>query len=120
MSKKKVVLLSVVIFTLLSVCFLYATFDGVFQEGEPIPVLKGIFQLHTKNIVFSQISSEPKKYIARVGNEKVFEEFAKVQGWKFIEQLGGMLIYQDGSGNQIQVYFYAVSMFYTCFEVENT
>ena len=120
MSKKKVVLLSVVIFTLLSVCFLYATFDGVFQEGEPIPVLKGIFQLHTKDIVFSQISSEPKKYITRVRNENVFEEFAKLQGWKFIERMGGILIYQDGSGNQIQVYFYAVSRFYRCFRVQDT
>ncbi len=37
--------------------------DIIFQEGNPIPVMKGIQQLQKEDIVIVQFSDNPKKYI---------------------------------------------------------
>jgi hypothetical protein len=66
----------------------------LFQEGNPIPILKGIVELSSADNKIIQISETPERYISKtnVGNTPLIELINK-EGWEFVEQLGAALIF---------------------------
>ena len=66
----------------------------LFQEGNPIPILKGIVELSSSDVKIIQISESPQRYLSKtnVGNTPLIELMDK-EGWKFFEQLGAAYIF---------------------------
>ena len=70
----------------------------LFQEGNPIPILKGIVELSSNDDKIIQISETPQRYLSKtnVGNTPLIE-LMNNEGWEFIEQLGaGYIFSKDG------------------------
>lgn len=63
MKKRILLFIGVITFLLLFIVLLFS--DIIFQEGNPILVIKGIQQLQKKNVVIIQFSNNPIKYIMK-------------------------------------------------------
>lgn len=76
-----------------------AIYPVLFQEGNPLPILKGITALNIKKSEIVQISDEPRIYLTKT-EEGVYPvtELMEREGWKFDEQLGaGYIFSKDNS-----------------------
>lgn len=76
-----------------------AVYPVLFQEGNPLPILKGITALNIKKSEIVQISDEPRIYLTKTeeGVSPVTELMER-EGWKFDEQLGaGYIFSKDNS-----------------------
>lgn len=92
--KRKILILFLVIFIL---GFMRVS-PVLFQEGNPIPVVKGIVELSLNDNDIVQVSNDSKKYLTKtsVGNAPIIELMNK-EGWEFQEQLGaGYIFIKDG------------------------
>lgn len=70
---------------------------ALFQEGNPIPVFKGMMKLSLNQDKIVQISDSPKKYISKTNiGENLLIKLLEKESWKFDEQLGaGYLFSKD-------------------------
>ncbi|KGP72460.1 hypothetical protein [Pontibacillus yanchengensis] len=72
--------------------------DTLFQEGNPIPILKGIVQLQIGEDLYVPIDQKQNRYIAS-NNPKEKQPYNEVKrymgdkGWTFEEKLGNDLIF---------------------------
>lgn len=78
------------LFTLLFVLIVFIfTMVLIFQERNPILIIKGIIELNTGNEEFVKLSENPIQYICKVENgEEKLMNLMKNDGWRFIEQNG--------------------------------
>ena len=79
-----------------------SVYPVIFQEGNPLPILKGIIKLGVSDDNIVQISNEPRVYISKasVGNTHLIELIEK-EGWNFEEQLGSGYIFSRESKNLV-------------------
>ncbi|HZK52947.1 MAG TPA: hypothetical protein VFC84_01895 [Desulfosporosinus sp.] len=92
---KRTILILLSVFILLGLIIVSSV---LFQEGNPIPILKGIVELSSSDDKIIQISETPQRYLSKtnVGNAPLIELMDK-EGWKFVEQLGaGYIFSKDG------------------------
>ena len=84
--KKKTILFSLVTLLVLSFIFSYPV---LFQEGNPIPLLKGMIRLSTNEEEIIKVFEEPLWYmsVTRQGNSPLVS-LMEDEGWNFQEQLG--------------------------------
>lgn len=84
--RRKTILFSLVALLIMSFAFSYPV---LFQEGNPIPLLKGIVRLSTSEEEILKISEEPLRYMSetREGNAPLIS-LMEDEGWEFQEQLG--------------------------------
>ena len=61
----------------------------IFQEGNPLPQIKGIFQLNFAGKDLVKLSSEENKYLTKSDQGvEIIKTFMKDEGYDFIEQMG--------------------------------
>ena len=74
----------------------------LFQEGNPIPILKGIVELSSSDDKIIKISETPQRYLSKtnVGDTPLIELMDK-EGWEFVEQLGAGYIFSKVSDKLI-------------------
>ena len=84
--RRKIIHFSLVTLLVLSYIF---SFPLLFQEGNPIPLLRGIIRLSTNEEEIIKVSEEPLRYTSatRQGNAPLIS-LMEDEGWLFQEQLG--------------------------------
>lgn len=95
-------------FTLIIIFFLIIfTIYGraIFQEGNPLPIVKAIIQLETSDSDYIQYSKKPLKYISksRIDRELMIKKYMEKNKWSYIEQLGGGYIFTKENEQAIVV-----------------
>lgn len=76
----------------------------IFQEGNPIPVVVGIFKLSVKGQTLAQISEEPEKYLIKnKDGYGAYIEYMEAKGWKYVEQMGAGLVFEKDKERHISV-----------------
>lgn len=92
--KKTIIILLIIIL----LAGIIVGFPVIFQEGNPLPILKGIIKLGVSDDNIVQISNEPRVYISKasVRNIPLIELIGK-EGWNFEEQLGSGYIFSRDS-----------------------
>lgn len=76
---------------------------SIFQEGNPLPVLSGIWRLVVNNEPYAQIEEAPATYIARAGvHDELFAFIEKTHGVKFKGNEGDRYIF-EGEGKKVEL-----------------
>lgn len=69
----------------------------LFQEGNPIPIIKGIISLSFGSSDIVKISDEPQRYITKTTKDSTpIIELMDNEGWKFDDQAGSGYIFSKG------------------------
>lgn len=66
----------------------------LFQEGNPVPILKGIVELGTSDDKIIKISESPQRYLTKtsVGDTPLIDLMNR-EGWRFVEQMGAGYVF---------------------------
>lgn len=73
--------------------------DAIFQEGNPVPIVKSIIKLESTDVDYVQFSEMPVKYISKsnIDREDIIKKFMKKKNWMYKEQLGNAYFFiKDG------------------------
>lgn len=71
--------------------------QGIFQEGNPIPVIAGICHIEFNHEPYAQIKDEPATYIARAGrHEELFALIEKTYGVAYKRTNGDRYVFEGG------------------------
>lgn len=86
---KKIKIVFLIIFVILLILLFYFFKSIIFQEGNPVPLMKGIIELNFSNQEFVKLNIDGNKYLSKSknGNEFLINKL-KDNGYKFIEQMG--------------------------------
>ncbi|TKC18480.1 hypothetical protein [Robertmurraya kyonggiensis] len=78
---------------------------AIFQEGNPLPIVKAIIQLETSDSDYIQFSKTPPKYISKsnIDRETMLKKYMEKDNWTYIEQLGGGYIFTKDNEQAIVV-----------------
>ena len=101
MSLKKSVLALVLIITLPALIMIWPV---LFQEGNPIPILKGITGLAFSNNEMVRISDDPIRYISLTcDGEEPMVALMEKEGWHFKEQAGSGYIFDHPENDRTAI-----------------
>lgn len=95
---------TIILFLLISIMLIFflAYKDIIYQEGDPLPVIKGIIQLNSKS--YAKISDDPIKFITKTNDKnELFDYIEKENNVKFEEQLGAGYIFDGPEKNVILI-----------------
>lgn len=112
--------LTIIFFSLISIMLIafFACKDVIYQEGNPLPVIKGIVQLNSKS--YAVISNDPLKFITKTNNKsELFNYIEKENNVKFEEQLGAGYIF-DGPDKYVILISKQYSRFYQVWKYTDT
>lgn len=88
--------------TIILMLVFLAIYPVLFQEGNPIPILKGIMILNIREDKIVEISEEPKIYIAKTEEGiSPITELMEREGWKLDEQLGAGYIFLSDNNSKL-------------------
>lgn len=81
---------------IISLFFVFTYKNVIFQEGNPIPIFKGILELSASSNDFIPIStSGGDKFVTRSStNHQALLSYAQTQGWTYIDQLGAGIMFE--------------------------
>lgn len=86
---KNIKVLFVVLLAVLAIGFLALMYlPIIFQEGNPWPEIKGIFQLKFGDKDIVQLSGSDNKFMTESKNVTAIYDFMKTNGYEFTEQMG--------------------------------
>lgn len=90
------------VLTVVLILVFIGVYPVLFQEGNPLPILKGITVLNIKENKVVQISDEPQRYLTKTdkGSSPITDLMEK-EGWKFDEQLGAGYFFSKGDSKLI-------------------
>lgn len=72
---------------------------SIFQEGNPLPVLAGIWRLEIRGEPYARIKDEPPTFIARAGrHDALFAAVEKAYGVTFRGASGDIYMFEGGGG----------------------
>lgn len=96
---KKIILILLLVILVFGFIMIYPV---LFQEGNPLPILKGIIELSFTNSYIIKISDEPQIYITKTnkGNSPIIELMEK-EGWKFGNQAGSGYLFSKGGNKKV-------------------
>lgn len=116
MKTRKIYLLLIITIILISLFLINK--EVIFQEGNPVTVVKGILQLNNKN-TFKKINDDPIAYVTKTNNkDDLFNYIEKQYNVKFVEQMGSGFIF-EGQEKSVILTSKQYSRFYQiwrCFE----
>lgn len=73
-----------------------AIFGGIlFQEGNPIPVLRAVYNLEWSEYRIVPLAGSEIKLLQKSGSEEPLTEYLADYGWLFRERLGAALFYDQ-------------------------
>ena len=78
--KKKLVIGLLTCIIIIVLLFVYSTLPVIFQEGNPIPIIKGIIELNSDDDGVVKIGDDPIKYLTRDGED--IANIFKSQGYE--------------------------------------
>lgn len=73
--------------------------DAIFQEGNPVPIVKSIIKLESTDVDYVKFSEMPVKYISKsnIDREDMIKKFMEKKNWIYKEQLGNSYFFiKDG------------------------
>ncbi|MGA5690612.1 anti-sigma factor [Cytobacillus pseudoceanisediminis] len=73
--------------------------DAIFQEGNPLPLVKSIIKLESTDADYVQFSEMPVKYISKstIDREEMIKRFMEKKNWIYKEQMGNSYFFiKDG------------------------
>ncbi len=73
----------------------------IFQEGNPWPEIKGIFQLKFGNREIVQLSVSDNIFMTENKNGTAIYDFMKSKGYEFTEQMGSGYFFESHSGQSV-------------------
>ena len=75
---------------------------SLFQEGNPLPILKGIVELSIGNYDIVKITDETQRYISKTdkGNSPMINLMGE-DSWEFYEQMGSGYIFHKDEDRKI-------------------
>ncbi len=91
----------------------------IFQEGNPIPVWKGVWQLQAVDVPYAQIKEDPATFLTKTGRHS--ELFAHIEATylvEFQEKLEDDVYLFQGKDGQIKVDARQYSRYYQIWEVQ--
>ncbi|MDF2678613.1 MAG: hypothetical protein K0Q97_2967, partial [Bacillota bacterium] len=81
---------------------LFLNWNVIFQEGNPLPLIKGIVQLNKESFV--KINEDPVTYMTKAGNKNdLFNYIEKENEVKFKEQMGSGHLFESVDKNLMLV-----------------
>lgn len=93
MKDKKMILWTVSIVLVILIILAIVTYPVLFQEGNALPILKGVISLNKNNDLI-QISKEPKIYISKTDKGSFpMIKLIEAEGWKFEDQFGAGYVF---------------------------
>jgi hypothetical protein len=82
---------------LMAVLVILVNRQGIFQEGNPVPVFSGIWKLMVDKEPYACIKEEPPTYIAGAGKQDgLFAFIEKQYGVEYQSNSGGIYIFTGG------------------------
>lgn len=91
--KKKTFIIFIILILFLLILGIVLYLPAIFQEGNPLPIIKGIVRLQLSDEKL--ISIDLDRYITRTeGSDDVIISFLDNKGWKFGEQFGSAYIFK--------------------------
>ncbi len=110
--KTKIFVLILTIFLVILTSFLFYS-KTIFQEGNPLPLLSGIFKLNLTNNQIVQFSIEQNGYITKSKHGKeTMTQFMADEGFSLIDQMGSGYIFKNQEGDSKLVTHRYYSKFY--------
>lgn len=103
--------------SLIAVIFLSIYSPIIFQEGDPLPQIKGIIQLTFGKSDMVKLSGSDNKYLTESGGGwEIMDNYLKERGYEFVEQMGSGYFYESFDDNIVLVRrqysrFYAIWTF---------
>ena len=93
---------SLILFFLIILIGFIIIYPILFQEGNPLPILKGIVELSIRGDDIVKISDEPQRYISKTDREdspmiKLMEE----ESWEFYDQMGSGYVFEKDEDRKI-------------------
>ena len=90
----------------------------IFQEGNPLPQIKGIFQLNFAGKDLVKLSSEENKYLTKSDQGvEIIKTFMKDEGYDFIEQMGSGYFFVKDNLKGVIVTHKQYSRFYSLWNI---
>lgn len=87
-----------IVFIILFGLFTIGYKDVIFQEGNPLPIVKGIGKMMITGESLVQYAENPDKYITKSGNEyEPLKQFMNEKGWEYQEQMGAGFVFKKGN-----------------------
>lgn len=74
----------------------------LFQEGNPIPLIKPIVELELNKAEYAQFSDDPISYISKSDRENIIKEYMNEKDWTYKEQMGSSYFFIK-NGEEISV-----------------
>jgi len=100
LSKNKTIIIAISSFALAALIYNYSTV--IFQEANPYPEIKAIFQLTFDQAAMVKLSGSGNKYLTKSrGGPLAVNAFMKDRGYEYTEQMGSGYFYK--SADQIVV-----------------
>jgi hypothetical protein len=115
--KNKKVLLPVIVLVSLIAGIFFVYSPVIFQEGNPLPQIKGIIQLIFGKSDMVELSGSDNEYLTESGNgREIMDNYLKEGGYEFVEQMGSGYFYKSFDDNIVLVRrqysrFYAIWTF---------
>lgn len=97
---KKIVLILFVVVLAFGLIIIYPV---LFQEGNPLPILKGIAKLSFDEDEIVKISDNPQRYISKTdtGKSPIIDLMSQ-ESWEFEDQMGsGYIFYKNGNRKNV-------------------
>lgn len=115
MLKRTLLVIAVTVITAF-VTFLLIYRNVIFQEGNPIPIIKGIVKLNLTNNDVVKVSDKSERYIEKSkSGHQPFIKLMMNDGYTFNEQIGSGLIFEKGGSMVIAT----IKMYTRYYEVIN-
>ncbi|MFC0524026.1 hypothetical protein ACFFGV_10685 [Pontibacillus salicampi] len=110
-------------FVLVIGAFAFKFSDTLFQEGNPLPIMKGIIQIQLGEAMYVPIDKDENRFIApyKPKEEQTFTEakqFMGSKGWAFERQSGRDLIFSKEDQDTIVVKTVMYTSDYYIFDVK--
>lgn len=108
---KKKIFIFFIIILLITITLIYKNI--IFQDGNPLPIFRGIIKLNSSETYVKTKEHNPVTYLTKTSNkEDLFEYIEKEKKVKFIEQLGSSYIF-EGIKKNITMTSRQYTRFYT-------
>ena len=92
----------------------------LFQEGNPLPLLRAAINLETSQAKIVQVTPKQKLLLQKAGPEEPLHEYMRERGWKFKERLGSGILYENEQGSTFFVQSRMFTRRYVIYELDRS
>ena len=109
-----------IVAVLMTVAVVLINQTTIFQEGNPIPVWRGVWQLQSADVPYAQIKDEPATFLTKTGlHSELFAHIEATYLVEFQERLEDDVYLFQGEDGQLKVDARQYSRYYQIWEVKD-